>query len=284
MTTQQFIYGFDLIDPIRLQVDKINQLQVYSFIKSGKEKLIATYEFNEFGRVTSCKKFRTVGGWTAYPPLNDPEASKKLETKFVEESKQEIIDKYIYSPLGNLIKIETHNITTGRMTAIKNIAYENNKIVSINSDEKKTTIERNEGGEIESILYSPSLMNGFSQSMEYKFIRNIDKILIGRNWSYIINQKTSLIAKEIFTYNEYDQIIESVLILDEKESNERVITKLDYTNINSNLISSTETYENDEHTSTYKYLYDNEQRIVKHIIQQKNLNKGDEIVTKYVWT
>ena len=176
MTTNHFIFGFPTIDPIRLKVDDVRILKVYSERENQKDVLLAIYEFNEFGRVASCIKNYAYGRWTAYPPLNGTEQADTKNTELKEVTENRILDIYVYSPLGKLMKIETQNFNSRKITAVKHLAYDNNKIVTINSDELKTTISRNKEGEITSILNINSFTSSISQSVENKFVWEIIRL------------------------------------------------------------------------------------------------------------
>lgn len=287
MTTDQYIYGFELIDPIRLHVDKAKKLEVYSSTKDKEEILLATYQFNEFGKIDSCKKQRSSGGWTAYPPKDNSKDGHKEKialSNSIEKSKEIIIDSYTYSQLGNLLKIETHNTKQKRITCTQNCAYEKGRLVSIRSDKKKTEIERDLQGQILSIKHTVDALLNMTQTIGYKFLRNDKNSITSRDWEFFINRDDPIIAKENFNYNENNQITKSELTHSDEESIDFVHTYFEYVNQNSNLISSIKTYENDEWSGTTEYKYDSQQRIIKRIINHNNLNKGKAVITKYLWT
>lgn len=289
MKIEKIIFGLDLIDPIRLQVDGVKKLEVYHVGKDGSDTLFKTFKFNELGKVVTCQK-PPAGVWTAYQPLFSPEETKRREEEWKEKSKQKIVDKYFYSPLGNLTKIETHNISLDKIILIQHLAYENNKIVSILSDKKKTEIGRDKNGRILSIHQTYDIILGISQTMGYIIKRNNENRIIGRDWELITTQKKDItpkeegiIAKEKFHYNEFNQLTKSEITSQDEHSKDHAHNIYKYLNEKSDLAISQELFENNELTGTMLYQYDNKQRIVKQLVRQKTLN-FKKVVTKYQWS
>ena len=279
MTINNHLLGFDLIDPIWLQVDGVKKLEVFN-----ADSLITTYQFNEYGKVESRKGSISKGGWKAYPPLSKTDKTN-INEPINKAKKEEFLDKYIYSPLGNLMKIETHNLTTGKITLIKHLSYENNKIVSIISNERKTYITRDNEGRIVAVKFSADVANIFTQSYEFILIKNLNQKIIGRKIIFNNNNLDLVFTyQENFDHNANDQIISSESNEELDGENFHMRTEFEYLNKNSTLITSIKQYKNGKSESTFKYFYDQDERITKHTIQQENLNKDELYTTKYIWT
>lgn len=284
MTIDQFIFGFPPIDPIRLQVDDVKFLKVYSERENQKDVLRQVYEFNEFGRVACRVNNFSGGGWTAYPPLNETKEADAKNTESKEVAEKRIVDIYVYSPLGNLMKIETRNINSKKITAVQHLAYDINRIVSINSDALKTTISRNQKGEITSIMNIASITSTISQSMESKFTWDNNQVT-ERSWEIKMEGSLILFTKTKFIFDNVRKIIGSEIHFEDDQGKmHHSRTELEYLNQDSNLISSMVSYENDKLHNTSKYKYDAQHRLIQHSQQSVTLNKNVPLVTKYVWS
>ncbi len=254
-TTQKYLLDQELFDPIYFNDPSINELEIKLSTKDSEASSIVKYLINEKGRVAYVEK--GVGKWTAYPPMA---SQNEVKNKTVER----VLEEYIYSNHGRLIKIQTTDIETGKEKSTKHLLYENGYLVGTNEKGLRSTFYRESNGDLIKREISFDVPYLYTSQMNMIFERNELGQIVKRKREFIVNvayDTEHLITIGTFNYNHASQL-ESLLT--EVISDEKVIieTKFEYLNNVDDLIRKVSYIENKKLRNEDEFVYNKAKQLV----------------------
>lgn len=283
-TTRKFIFDSSEIDQLDGFKKEINTVTIKA-LQEGPESgfVIKKYTINEFGSISSCLRTNIKRGWTAYPPLIDSDEGEAI-------NELNIIDKYQYSPLENLLKIETFKIEeeedgpVEKKIKTKHFEYNKNLIVGEKIPGDQIIYSRKKDGKITLIEQTKSL-NSFSEAfIQSEFIYNKENQITEKNIKHrtIVGDQSIIVnAKTNFFYNENNQLSSSFSKIKFGEDLKELSSKFTYVNDQDELIESIEYYDKSKLTKSIQYTFDELKRLTRKVEESSEKEKQ---ILEYIYS
>lgn len=239
--------------------------------KTEEKRLVAIHSIDKKGKIISSARPNIKTGWTAYPPntnMKEEENEEKYELS--------LMDKFIYSPLGNLTKIESFDTKEDKKISTKHFEYEKGKIVREKIIDDEIIYTRKEKGQIVGIIQKKATNNISETTIKTGFVFNKENHIAEKTTE--LNTKTGemnfgIIMIESFEYNMMNQLEVSVSSIKLAEETENIRKEFDYLNNEDDLISSIKYYREGKRTKKIDFSYDTKNRLIKKVEVSSNDEK-----------